>query len=135
MFFSARPDDMLKAVAAHTGLDEPDILSPDRAPRLVAARWLLVRLLREECHMSQAAIGAYLGLDHTTVFHHLHRDRPELVEDLAVLKRARMHEDDAERLAAIKDLAARQKAHDEAVAAQAQSMAQELEELRNATAY
>ena len=86
MFFSARPDDVLKAVAAHTGLDEADILSPNRSPRLVAARWLVIQLLADECHLSQPAIGRIVHLDPSSVSYQYNRPRPELYEDLLNLR-------------------------------------------------
>ena len=85
MFFSTRPEDVLSAVARHTGLSEDQIVSPSRSREVVAARWLVVQLLATACHLSLPAIGRIVHLDHTSVHYQLHKDRPELVDDLGTV--------------------------------------------------
>lgn len=87
MFFSTRPNDVLAAVARHSGLTESAITGPHQSPRVVAARWLAIRLLRDACHMSLPEIGLMVGRDHSSIVHQLKRQRPELEGDLAELGR------------------------------------------------
>ena len=86
MFFSTRPEDVLSAVARHTGLTEDEIVSPSRSRQVVAARWLVVQLLASACHMSLPAIGRIVHLDHTSVHYQLHKARPELDADFGALE-------------------------------------------------
>ena len=86
MFFATRPEDVLSAVARHTGVSEDEIVSPSRSRQVVAARWLVVQLLASACHMSLPAIGRIVHLDHTSVHYQLHKARPELDADFGALE-------------------------------------------------
>ena len=86
MFFATRPEDVLSAVARHTGLTEDEIVSPSRSRQVMAARWLVVQLLASACHLSLPAIGRIVHLDHTSVHYQLHKARPELDADFGALE-------------------------------------------------
>ena len=59
-----------RAVARACGLEEAQLRRPGQTRDLVRARQLLAYLLRELCPgATLPAIGAFLGQDHSTVFH------------------------------------------------------------------
>ncbi len=64
------PDQIIRAVADHFGIDEDRLLSRDRSAEVALPRQVAMYLIRAETHASLPQIGSALGgRDHTTVLY------------------------------------------------------------------
>lgn len=63
------PEETVKLVARHLGVDEGELLGRGRSKEVAMARQILMYLLRHVCDLSLPQIGELLGRDHTTVIY------------------------------------------------------------------
>ncbi|MCS7220286.1 MAG: chromosomal replication initiator protein DnaA [Anaerolineae bacterium] len=63
------PEETVKLVARHLGVDEDELLGRGRSKEVAMARQILMYLLRHVCDLSLPQIGELLGRDHTTVIY------------------------------------------------------------------
>ena len=63
------PEESVKLVARHLGVDESGLLGRGRSKEMAMARQILMYLLRYVCDLSLPQIGELLGRDHTTVMY------------------------------------------------------------------
>lgn len=79
--FNSRAQAVVNEVCEMCNVRLADFLSPSKLPRLVEARWIAMRALRD-LRFSLPVIGLHVGRTHPTVLDALDRvaDRPDLLE-------------------------------------------------------